>query len=218
MHVVLPQCTSRYTSNFDEISSCKRHCSAQVPMPSTSRPAASNSCRRSSPEDAAAAPGDIATLVPSPGPQHALPDDAPAARSPLSPPAAPATTRHAPPLQPQHQHQADGRPDQQQQDLGRQLQLAALLLERSRFRDALATLQPLLAKHPGDAAALCLQGRCLAAIGNRPQASQPCCQTRTSPGAWLQTFASGTGRTAGSVPEEVYRCRSEVRCQNPAGP
>ncbi|KAI3432719.1 hypothetical protein D9Q98_004262 [Chlorella vulgaris] len=139
-------------------------------MPSTSRPAASNSCRRSSPEDAAAAPGDIATLVPSPGPQHALPDDAPAARSPLSPPAAPATTRHAPPLQPQHQHQADGRPDQQQQDLGRQLQLAALLLERSRFRDALATLQPLLAKHPGDAAALCLQGRCLAAIGNRPQA------------------------------------------------
>lgn len=51
----------------------------------------------------------------------------------------------------------------------RNLQLASLLLERGRHADALEALQPLLAQAPGDATLLCLQGRCLAASGRRPQ-------------------------------------------------
>ena len=57
-------------------------------------------------------------------------------------------------------------PDQEER---RGLLLASLLLERSRHRDALAVLQPLVAARPGCAQLLCLQGRCLAAIGSRPQ-------------------------------------------------
>lgn len=60
-------------------------------------------------------------------------------------------------------------PAQQQEQHERQLQLAVLLLDRGRFRDTAAALQPLLAAQPRHVAALCLQGRCLAAIGSRPE-------------------------------------------------
>lgn len=55
------------------------------------------------------------------------------------------------------------------QALRQQTQLATLLLERGRHDDALAALQPLLAQQPEDAGLLCLQGRCLALAGSRPQ-------------------------------------------------
>ncbi|KAL4452759.1 hypothetical protein ABPG75_008421 [Micractinium tetrahymenae] len=51
-----------------------------------------------------------------------------------------------------------------------QLQLAVLLLERGRHRDALAALQPLLAQQAGSPQLQCLQGCCHAALGARPQA------------------------------------------------
>jgi uncharacterized protein HemY len=84
------------------------------------------------------------------------------AAAPLSSPAAPAAL-----LEPTA-------PQQQQQQPEQQLQLAALLLDRGRFRDAATALQPLLAAQPGHVSALCLQGRCLAAIGSRPQVSKEC--------------------------------------------
>jgi tetratricopeptide (TPR) repeat protein len=57
-----------------------------------------------------------------------------------------------------------------QQDFQHQLRLVVLLLERGRHPEALAALQPLLAQQPCSAQLLCLQGRCLAALGSRPQA------------------------------------------------
>lgn len=62
-------------------------------------------------------------------------------------------------------------PASEQRDaaLRQQLQLAALLLERGRHADALSALQPLLAQQPGSPDLLCLQGRCHAAAGSRPQ-------------------------------------------------
>jgi tetratricopeptide (TPR) repeat protein len=61
-------------------------------------------------------------------------------------------------------------PVEPQQNSEHQLRLVVLLLERGRHREALAALQPLLAQQPGSAELLCLQGRCLAALGSRPQA------------------------------------------------
>ncbi|PSC74350.1 putative UDP-N-acetylglucosamine-peptide N-acetylglucosaminyltransferase SPINDLY [Micractinium conductrix] len=52
----------------------------------------------------------------------------------------------------------------------RQRQLAVLLLGGGRHQDALRVLQLLLARHPASPELLCLQGRCLAALGSRPQA------------------------------------------------
>lgn len=64
-------------------------------------------------------------------------------------------------------------PDGHRHDLHltQQAQLGALLLERGRYADALVTLQSLLAERPDAADLLCLQGRCLAAAGSRPQVS-----------------------------------------------
>ena len=59
----------------------------------------------------------------------------------------------------------------QHQQLGQnQLRLATLLLERGRHGDALAALQPLAVQQPANPELLCLQGRCFAAAGSRPQA------------------------------------------------
>lgn len=58
---------------------------------------------------------------------------------------------------------------QRQGSIQQRAQLAVLLLERGRHRDALAALQPLLAQQPDSADLLCLQGRCHAAAGSRAQ-------------------------------------------------
>ena len=51
-----------------------------------------------------------------------------------------------------------------------QLRLAAVLAGQGRPGDALQVLRPALAKSPTDPGALCLQGACLAATGNKAQA------------------------------------------------
>lgn len=63
---------------------------------------------------------------------------------------------------------------QQQGSFWQQAQLAALLLERGRHRDALAALQPLLAQQPASPGLLCLQGRCHASAGSRAQVGFLC--------------------------------------------
>lgn len=71
----------------------------------------------------------------------------------------------------------------------RQRQLAVLLLGGGRHQDALRVLQLLLARHPASPELLCLQGRCLAALGSRPQA-------RKGAGGWR---GGGQRRTVGGV-------------------
>lgn len=47
--------------------------------------------------------------------------------------------------------------------------LANLLASRSRFRDALNILEPLISQHPKHVEALSLHARCLAANGSKPE-------------------------------------------------
>jgi hypothetical protein len=105
-----------------------------------------------------------------------LPADTSATRP--SPPAVlPAGPAHASPQQqPPLKQQQQQQPQQQQEEQGmgqlesqRQLRLVTLLVDRGRHRDALSLLQPLVAQRPASAELLCWQGRCLAAIGSRPQ-------------------------------------------------